>query len=117
MLTLGRETRVYVYREATDMRRSFEGLSYLAREVVKKDVLSGHLFMFFNRTRSSVKILYWDRSGFAIWYKQLQKGAFTRPVKDELDYAELACVLEGIEFEKMARKARYSLNNTCPQNT
>ncbi len=107
------QTKVYVYEESTDMRRSFEGLSYLAREVVKKDVLSGHLFMFFNRNRSAVKILYWDKSGFAIWYKQLQRGTFTRPRKEELDHTELLCVLEGLEFEKMPRKARFSLNLEC----
>jgi len=113
MLSLGNSVKVYVHREATDMRRSFEGLSYLAREVIEKDPVSGHLFMFFNRSRSSVKILYWDKSGYAIWYKQLQRGTFTRPLKGELDYTELLCVLDGIEFEKMARKRRFSIDSPC----
>lgn len=108
-------TRVYVYGEPTDMRRSFEGLSYLAREVVKEDVLSGHLFLFFNRSRSSVKILWWDNDGYVIWYKQLQCGAFTRPAKRELEYAELVCVLKGLEFEKMPRKSRFSAKLPMPQ--
>jgi transposase len=100
--------RVYVYREATDMRRSFEGLSYLAREVIGKDPLSGHLFLFLNRMRDAAKILYWDRSGYVIWYKRLERGTFSRPAKEELDYGELVCVLEGLEFEKMPRKRRFS---------
>lgn len=103
--------RVYVCREPTDMRKSFEGLSYLAREAMKKDVLSGHYFLFFNRARSSVKILWWDRSGYAIWYKQLQRGLFARPQKEELSHAELVCILEGIDFEKAPRKRRFTLHS------
>ena len=101
-------TRVYVHKEATDMRKSFEGLTFLARNVVQKDVMSGHLFLFFNRTRTSVKVLYWDKSGFALWYKQLQQGTFRRPAKDELTGAELVCVLEGIDFEKTPKRKRFS---------
>ena len=105
--------KVYVCQQPTDMRKSFEGLSFLAREVVKRDVLSGHCLLFFNRSRSSVKILWWDRSGFAIWYKQLQRGVFIRPQKEELSHAELVCILEGIDFEKAPRKRRFSLHSEC----
>jgi transposase len=115
MLSVNSGVRVHVHDAPTDMRRSFEGLSYLAREVMRKDPLSGHLFVFLNRSRSSVKVLYWDRSGYAIWYKTLQRGTFTRPSKSELDYTELLCILDGIEIEKMSRKARFSLENGCPR--
>lgn len=104
-------SRVYVCRQATDMRRSFEGLNYLVREVLKEDPLSGHLFLFLNRDRTKLKLLWWDRSGFAIWYKELQSGTFTNPSKDNLSNAELACLLEGIEIEGIRRKKRFSLRS------
>ena len=107
MLGLRGSSRVYVSEVATDMRLSFEGLSYRVKEVIKEDPLSGHLFIFFNRTRNKLKILYFDRSGYAIWYKELQRGTFTHPEKRELTQAELMCVLEGIEIEGIRRKKRY----------
>lgn len=107
MLTIPAGSRVHVYRGACDMRRSFEGLSYLARDVIKQDPLSGHLFLFLNRDRTCVKILMWDRTGFVIWYKRLERGTFSMPEKDELQYTELLCVLEGLEFSKMRQKKRF----------
>jgi transposase len=97
------------------MRCSFEGLSYRVKEIIKEDPLSGHLFMFFNRSRDKLKILYFDRSGYAIWYKELQRGTFTCPEKRELTCGELACVLEGIEIEGIRRKKRYFRGNTAAQ--
>jgi len=111
MLSFGSQTRVYVSHHATDMRCSFEGLSYRVREVVKEDPLSGHLFVFFNRSRDKMKILYFDRSGFAIWYKELQRGTFTCPEKREISAAELLCVLEGIEISGVRKKKRFSLRS------
>lgn len=109
MLTVSGGTRFYVCERATDMRRSFEGLSYLVRDVLREDPLSGHCFVFFNKTRDKVKVLYFDRTGFAIWYKELQAGTFTRPDKRELTQTELMCVLEGIEIAGIRRKKRFSL--------
>jgi len=109
MLSLGAQTRVYVCQTATDMRCSFEGLSYRTREVIKEDPLSGHLFVFFNRTRDKMKILYFDRTGYAIWYKELQRGSFTSPQKKEITAAELGCILEGLEIAGIRRKKRFSL--------
>ena len=91
------------------MRCSFEGLSYWAREVVKEDPLSGHLFVFFNRNRDKMKILYFDRSGYAIWYKELQRGTFTCPDKKEIASVELVCILEGLEIDGIRKKKRFSL--------
>jgi len=80
MLSLGSGTRIFVSTEPCDMRKSFEGLSYLVREIICEGAQSGHYFLFFNRKRDRVKILYFDRSGFAIWYKKLleygEKGGF-----------------------------------------
>lgn len=106
--------RVFVCNEPTDMRVSFDRLSHLARSIVKEDPLSGHLFLFISRDRGAVKILYWDRSGYAIWYKKLQGGRFFYPSKRELSYTELMCVLDGIEFEKMVKKSRFCKDNISP---
>jgi len=108
MLGVGKSQRVFVCQEPIDMRKSFEGLAYLTREVIKQDPLSGYLFMFVNRTKSSMKILYWDKSGYAIWYKRLQKGRFSTGGSVELTYTEMMCVLDGLEFDKMPRKVRFS---------
>lgn len=110
MLSLGAHTRVYVSSVPCDMRCSFEGLSYRAREVVKEDPLSGHLFVFFNKSRDKVKILYFDRSGYAIWYKELERGTFSVPQKKEVTAAELLCVLEGLQIEGVRRKKRFLLH-------
>lgn len=107
MLTVSGGTRFYVCERATDMRRSFEGLSYLVKDVLREDPLSGHCFVFFNRTRDKVKVLYFDRTGFAIWYKELQRGTFTQPDKKEITQTELMCILEGIEIAGIRRKKRY----------
>ena len=75
MLTLSSTSRVFVYTGVTDMRKSFNGLSGLvATHFRDVELLSGHLFLFFNRRRDSVKLLLWDRDGLVIWYKRLEKG-------------------------------------------
>ena len=107
MLSLG--ARVHVCQVATDMRCSFEGLSYRVREILKEDPLSGHLFVFFNRNRDKVKVLYFDRSGYAIWYKELQRGTFSCLTRSEISSVELACILEGLEIEGVRKKKRFSL--------
>lgn len=116
MLMLPVQSRIHVCRTATDMRRSFEGLSFMVRDILKEDPLSGHLFLFLNRSRTKVKLLWWDRSGYAIWYKELQAGTFSMPAKNELTSAELGCVLEGIEIEGIRRKKRFSLRSCIAQN-
>jgi transposase len=116
MLSILGSTRIYVCHAATDMRCSFEGLSYRAREVVKEDPQSGHLFLFLNRTRDKLKILYFDRSGYAIWYKELQRGTFSCPEKRELTSGELMCLLEGIEIAGIRRKKRYFARISAAQS-
>ncbi len=69
--------RAYVYVEPCDMRSSFERLTGVAKNQVGKDPMSGDLFWFLNRTRTSVKILYLDRTGYCIWYKRLEFGTFS----------------------------------------
>jgi len=107
MLSLPSSTRVFVCRAATDMRCSFDKLSSLAQETLKQDPASGHLFVFLNRIRTHVKVLYFDRTGLAIWYKRLERGTFTTPVVEEITYRDLVCMLEGLQVKKL----RYSRAN------
>ena len=71
MIQMLAAVRVFVCTQPTDMRKGFDGLSGLAEHVLRQDPLSGHLFVFRNRARNRLKVLYWDQDGLAIWYKRL----------------------------------------------
>lgn len=108
MLALTAATRIYLYRGAADMRKSFDGLSGLVREQLDEDPLSGALFVFCNRRRTMVKLLYWDRDGLALWYKRLEKGTFRVPKfgvgPAEIDRRSLSLLLEGVTPLRMSRR-------------
>ena len=112
-LDQGLRVRVYLCTSLTDMRKGFDTLAVLGRDGLGYDPLSGHLFMFVGRRRDRLKILYWDRDGFALWYKRLEKGTFRMPVsKDgvthiELKASELAMLLEGIDLRSIKRGKRF----------
>lgn len=113
MLTLPPSTRVYVATTPTDMRRSFDGLMGLVRDFLGGDPLSGHLFVFRNRTGDRLKVLWWDRDGLAIFYKRLEEGSFAFPAATgdvpqvEMTAADLQLVLQGIDPTKVKRAPRY----------
>lgn len=90
------------------MRCSFDKLSALTEQTLKQDPLSGHLFVFLNRVRTHVKVLYFDQTGLSIWYKRLERGTFSTPAVEEISYRELVCMLEGLQI----RKLRFSRGNT-----
>jgi transposase len=104
--------RVFVAAGATDLRRGYDGLAGLARDVIEEDPLSGHLFVFANRRRDRIKILYWDRDGFAIWMKRLEEGTYRWPAlgaaRVEWTAAELAAVLGGIDLRQTRRRPRFT---------
>ena len=105
------QMRVYLYGGAVDMRNSFTGLYALTKQVLREDPLSGQLFVFFNRNRDYVKVLYFDRSGFCLWSKRLERGRFKTPSgagKHEVSYTELKMILEGIELKNIRRRKRFS---------
>jgi len=115
VITLAAATRIFVYTEATDMRKSFDGLSGLVKEHFQVDLFSGHLFVFFNRKRDYVKILVWDCDGLAIWSKRLESGTFEKLVTDEqgnfeIDSAGLVMMLRGVQIEGSQRRRRYSID-------
>lgn len=105
MLTLPINIRIFVCKDPISMRKSFEGLSATVELLFPGELFSGTLFLFFNRTRSHMKVLFWDRDGFAIFYKRLEKGSFTRSVQNNcLDRREFLMLLEGIEPKKVRPK-------------
>ena len=95
------------------MRRSFDGLSMMAEHLIRCDPYAGHLLVFCNRRSDRLKILYWDRDGWAIWYKRLEAGTFQFPFaatgRKEIAAWELALLLEGIDLQQGRRRKRYSL--------
>jgi transposase len=113
VLSLPSTLRIFLAVEPADMRKGFDGLSQLVRDRIAQDPLSGHLFVFRNRRRDRIKILYWDRDGLALWYKRLEKGTFRFPEATdghvEVTPAEMAAVLEGIDLRHARRQARFSL--------
>lgn len=114
MLSLPPHLRVYLYTRPTDMRKSFDGLHALVRQVFQKDPVDGHLFLFVNRRRDRVKALWWDRDGLALFYKRLETGTYQLPVVEgdaqgvEMDAAGLAMLLNGIDVQSAKRRKRYS---------
>lgn len=101
MLSLSQATRVFVALEPTDMRRSFNGLYAAVQSVLKEDPLSGHLFVFTNRPRNRIKILYFDGSGLWICAKRLERGTFGWPEGEgascSLRPEQLQLLLHGLE--------------------
>jgi len=112
-LDQGLRVRVFLCTSRTDMRKGFDTLAALVRDGLGYDPLSGHLFLFVGRRRDRLKILYWDRDGFALWYKRLEKGTFRMPAAKpnassvELKASELAMLLEGIDLRSIRRRARF----------
>ena len=121
MIGLTTSIRIYVCTRPADMRRSFDGLSGMAENLMKQDPLSGALFVFRNRNRDRLKIMYWDKDGLAIWYKRLEKGSFQlptdmqakeeRPVSVEISTEELSMLLGGIDLANVKRRKRYQPPN------
>ncbi len=117
MIGLSRAMRVFVCTVPTDMRRSFDGLFGMAEQLMKQDPLSGHLFVFRNRNRDRLKLMYWDKDGMAIWYKRLEKGGFQLPtdlhaidekqMSAEITIDELSLLLGGIDLATVRHRKRY----------
>jgi transposase len=94
--------QVYLALGSTDMRKSINGLSILVEEWLNLNPFSGHLFVFCNRRRTMIKVLYWDRNGFCIWQKRLEKYFFIWPENAsevmEIDQRRLSWLLEGLNI-------------------
>lgn len=107
--------RLYLAPQPVDARKGFNGLSLYVQAQLRLEPLSGHLFIFFNRRRDQVRILFWDRSGYVLWAKRLERGRFRLPphwthggLPAQLEAAELALCLEGIDLSQAKRRARWT---------
>jgi len=113
MLNFSHQTRVFLFLEPVDMRRSFRGLCLLTESVLKQDPASGHWFVFINRRGDRLKLLGWDGQGFWIWYKRLESGLFEKPTTDsnrmqvEIDVTQLSLIINGIDLRSAKRRRRY----------
>ena len=107
------DLRIFVRTTPTNMTYSFDSLMGLAGEIFDQDPTSGHLFLFFNRRRDRLKILFWDHDGFCIWYKRLEAGTFQMlsttndPEGIEIEYGQLVKLLDGVDLNTGRRRQRY----------
>ena len=114
MIHLPASVRVYLCLSACDMRRSFDGLHALVRDHLQLDAFAGHLYLFANKRKDRLKILYWDRDGFSIWAKRLEEGSYAIPSGEpgshrfEITVGELGALLSGIDLSTATRRKRYS---------
>ena len=104
--------RIFLCTSPTDMRRGFDRLAETVRSSLAQDPLDGSLFVFRSRGGDRLKILYWDKDGFCLWYKRLEEGTFRFPaVQDgvggvEIKASEMAMLLEGIDLKSIKRSPR-----------
>lgn len=116
VIHLPASVRVYLCVTACDMRKSFDGLQALATQTMELDPFAGHLFVFGNRRRDRMKILYGDRDGFAVWAKRLEQGTYAMPFEPsgerrrEITAQELGALLSGIDLSQAKRRKRYRRN-------
>jgi transposase len=110
--------RYFLYRQSTDMRKSFDGLCGLITSELGQNPMSGDLFIFLNKPRNRIKMLRWEPGGFVLFYKRLEKGTFLRPEplqslplntasKGQIDYPELVMMVSGISIEKARKRTRF----------
>lgn len=112
MLTLPPSVRIYLAAGPTDLRKSFDGLSGVTRTVLAQDPTSGHVFVFCNRRRNRLKVLYFDGSGLWVFAKRLEKGTFAWPAagvrpRVELRASELALLLGGLDLAHTKKRRWY----------
>ena len=117
--TGGLQARIYLYNPPVDLRRSFDGLMAIVQAEFEQDILQGDLFLFINKRRDRIKILWWDDDGLAIFMKRLEQGTFERPSGAsgdkhlEMDRTALSLLLSGIELKSVKRRKRYQAKLTA----
>ena len=116
MFSLG-SARYYLYRQSTDMRKSFDGLCGIVIGKLDQKPMSGDVYIFINRPRNRIKLLKWEPGGFVLFYKRLEKGTFELPsqhngaVSQTIDYGELAMIITGISMKNAKKRPRFLQQN------
>jgi transposase len=115
MLYLSANTRYYFYGKIVDMRKGCYGLCGLVTNDMQKNILSGDVFVFMNRRHNQIKLLQWDKDGFAIYEKRLEKGTFEQPDNMQsnndilLSHVQLQLILQGIILQSVRKRKRFSI--------
>lgn len=121
--TLHQASRLYLYVHSVDMRRSFDGLHAIVQNEFSRDVQSGDMFLFLNKRRDRIKILWWDGDGLAIFMKRLEAGTYQLPaIKSDqasliIDRTQVELMLAGIELSSVKRRKRYHQVSDPSQST
>ena len=119
MLSFPPAVRIWLALEPADLRKGFDAPAELVRQHLLDDPLSGHVFVFRNRRSDRIKLLYWDEDGYVIVYKRLEAGTFRFPTTTEgqagvtLRAAELAMLLDGVDWQNAKRSKRYHRSATA----
>jgi transposase len=123
VLSLPPSVRLFVATQPVDGRKQADSLMAMVRDVFKHDPLSGHLFVFFSKRLDRVRIVYWDRSGFAMWTKRLERGRFRPKLARDgsftalaIEAAELALIIEGIDLAGACRRPRWQPRRRDEEN-
>lgn len=113
MIGLSAQHRYFMYNGAIDMRKSFDGLSGVVKNILARDPLDGDVYIFLNRSKHIIKLLVWDKTGYSLYSKRLERGTFELPNRisvgtgSKLNWDELLLILEGISLRSVRRRARY----------
>ncbi|HYQ59028.1 MAG TPA: IS66 family insertion sequence element accessory protein TnpB [Draconibacterium sp.] len=113
MFALSTDLKFHLYNKATDMRKSFDGLSGIIQNHLGCNPCNGEVFMFINKTRDKIKLLHWQGSGFTLYYKRLEQGTFEIPRyapgvgSVTLSYTQLAMIIDGLSIKNLQKRERY----------
>lgn len=114
MLTISPAVKIFLYADVADLRRGYDGLASIVENSMEENPLSGYIYIFLNRRRNRIKLLYWAVDGYAIWMKRLERGSFElvhpespETKRIEITASQLALILEGIELSSVRRRKRY----------
>lgn len=116
MFTLGSSLRFQLYSQATDMRKSFDGLCGLIHNHLHQSAVNGDVYVFINKPRNKIKLLHWSGSSFVLYYKRLETGTFEHPKYDiktgsyQLNYTQIVMLIDGISIKNIERKKRFKIS-------
>jgi transposase len=122
MFSLTSTMNYFYYRGRTDMRRSFNALCGTIHDEMKRDPLSGEVFIFVSKQRDKVKLLHWEHGGFVLYYKRLEEGVFEMPVYDpettdyRMKWSDLVMMVEGIKLYRIKHRKRYKTRDIVEKN-